>query len=133
MAELVILCDGSEHVVDASPPPHTVTPDAFERVTGWRVEERGLCRGDVCIPASTAGVVSDGRVDLAAAAGAMRREWVTEPAAAVGVLGEAAADRAAALASLEAPEFALPDLDGNIHRLSDFRGRKVLLAAFASW
>ena len=26
-----------------------------------------------------------------------------------------------------APEFALPDQNGNIHRLSDYRGRKVIL------
>jgi hypothetical protein len=27
----------------------------------------------------------------------------------------------------------LPDLDGNLHRLSDYRGKKVLLSAWASW
>ena len=32
-----------------------------------------------------------------------------------------------------APDFALPDLDGRVHRLSDFRGRKVFLATWASW
>ncbi|MGI9659669.1 MAG: peroxiredoxin family protein [Gaiellaceae bacterium] len=32
-----------------------------------------------------------------------------------------------------APDFALPDLDGVEHRLSDFRGRKVILLSWASW
>jgi peroxiredoxin len=37
------------------------------------------------------------------------------------------------LASLEAPDFALPDWQGRPHRLSHYRGRKVLLATWASW
>jgi peroxiredoxin len=32
-----------------------------------------------------------------------------------------------------APAFALPDLDGRRHRLSDHRGNKVLLVTWASW
>jgi len=47
--------------------------------------------------------------------------------------GEAALKRRDSLASLEAPDFELPDLDGKMHRLSDYRGKKVLLAAWASW
>jgi peroxiredoxin len=27
----------------------------------------------------------------------------------------------------------LPDLSGRMHALSDFRGKKVLLVAYASW
>jgi hypothetical protein len=51
----------------------------------------------------------------------------------VAYLGAAAAVRAARLASLEAPDFSLPDLDGRAHSLSEHRGRKVLLVAHASW
>ena len=31
------------------------------------------------------------------------------------------------------PDFALPRLDGTLGRLSDYRGKKVLLFHFASW
>ena len=31
------------------------------------------------------------------------------------------------------PDFRLPRLDGTFGRLSDFRGKKVLLVHFASW
>jgi hypothetical protein len=51
----------------------------------------------------------------------------------VACLGVGAAARGAALASLEAPHFALPDLAGRVHALSEQRGRKVLLVAWASW
>jgi len=37
------------------------------------------------------------------------------------------------LRSLEAPDFTLPDLDGKLHSLSDYRGKKVLLMSWASW
>lgn len=49
------------------------------------------------------------------------------------VLGTGAAQRAAALATLQAPDFSLPDLDGRVQRLSDHRGRKVFLVSWASW
>ena len=48
-------------------------------------------------------------------------------------LGVAARERARVLATLEAPDFSLPDLDGRLHALSAHRGRKVLLVAYASW
>ena len=31
------------------------------------------------------------------------------------------------------PDFLLPSIDGGLGRLSDFRGKKVLLFNFASW
>jgi hypothetical protein len=37
------------------------------------------------------------------------------------------------LASLEAPNFTLPDLKGKMHSLADLRGKKVLLVTWASW
>ena len=32
-----------------------------------------------------------------------------------------------------APDFTLPDSTGRMHRLSDHRGKKVLLVTWASW
>jgi len=32
-----------------------------------------------------------------------------------------------------APDFTLPDLDGNLVSLSDFRGKKTLVFIWASW
>ena len=32
-----------------------------------------------------------------------------------------------------APDFALPDLDGQVHTLSEQRGHPVVLAYFATW
>ena len=41
--------------------------------------------------------------------------------------------RRRALTELEAPPFALPDLDGNLHALEEWHSQKKLLVAFASW
>ena len=48
-------------------------------------------------------------------------------------IGVPAAERARQLASLEAPNFSLPDLDGRLHSLSEHRGTKVFLVAYGSW
>ncbi|WP_297528692.1 peroxiredoxin family protein [Thiohalobacter sp.] len=33
----------------------------------------------------------------------------------------------------DAPDFALPDMDGRVHRLSDYRGKVVILNFWATW
>jgi hypothetical protein len=48
-------------------------------------------------------------------------------------LGVSAEERGRRLASLEAPDFTLNDLDGHPHSLSDYRGKKVFLVAYGSW
>jgi hypothetical protein len=72
------------------------------------------------------------------AAAAKRAETAGRPVAVdlaerAAYLGVSAAERAKALASLDAPDFTLPDLDGRRHSLSQYRGKKVLLVAYASW
>ncbi|WP_267145172.1 ResA-like WAxxUGC motif-containing protein [Myxococcus qinghaiensis] len=107
----------------------------FERATGWQWKPVGLCRDDTCMPIPRGGrkLVDGDRID---AAGVWRQAgWpvVHNREGTLWVLGEGAARRAAALTSLEAPDFTLPDLDGRLHRLSDYRGRKVFLVTWASW
>jgi acetyl esterase/lipase len=70
-------------------------------------------------------------VDALAAAG--DRPVAVEREERVAFVGESAGARAARLASLQAPDFALPDLDGRVHSLAEHRGEKVLLIAYASW
>ncbi len=110
---------------------------AIEQATGWTWKREGLCRGDLCVPlppAAAAGeVVRDGRLDLAAMWRRSGQPVVHDGASRHWVLGTGATQRGAALATLQAPDFQLPDLAGRAHRLSHYRGRKVLLATWASW
>jgi len=105
-------------------------------VSGWELKPEGLCRGDICVPVaqgSGAQYVREEQIDLAGFWGHMNEPFAKSRDNAVWAFGEAAAVRATELESLEAPDFSLPDLDGNPHALSDFRGQKILLATWASW
>ena len=79
--------------------------------------------------------IRDGHINVAALCGATSVSLVlhSDPRRRVGSLARGAGERGAALASLDAPDFALPDLADRVHRLSDYRGRKVLLVTWASW
>jgi hypothetical protein len=107
---------------------------ALESALGWTVKPEGLCRGAACVPTRTRPdlVTADG-VDLAGVAALLDRPLALDVEAAAAALGAAAHERAARLASLDAPDFTLADLDGRLHSLSEWRGKKVLLVAYASW
>jgi hypothetical protein len=82
---------------------------------------------------AVAALVRDGAIDLATLADLLGRPLALDAAEVRACLGVAAADRARTLASLDAPDFTLPDLDGRPHTLSAYRGKKIFLIAFASW
>jgi hypothetical protein len=107
---------------------------ALERALGFELREEGLCRGALCIPLlGRAGLLSAAGVDLERLAGLLERPLALDLEARAASLGESAAALCARQETLEAPDFELPDLEGRRHRLSDLRGRKVALHAFASW
>jgi hypothetical protein len=109
-------------------------PADVETALGWELKPAGLCQGGVCIPVRDAtDLVNHDGVDLAGLAHALDRPLALDVDERSAYLGAAAAQRAAQLASLQAPEFTLPDLSGRMHSLSDYRGNKVLLIAYASW
>ena len=111
-----------------------VADAALERALGWKLEAQGLCKGDVCVSVrDRASLVGGGGIDLEGFAKALGRPLALDREERVAVLGVSDAERRAALASLAAPDFELPDLAGRLHRLSDQRGKKVLLIAYASW
>jgi hypothetical protein len=107
-----------------------------EQATGWVAKPEGLCQGPACVPLPAGRereLVDAGRINLAALWRHLGQTAVHSVRGHVWVLGRSARDRAAALASLEAPDFTLPDPTGRPHRLSDYRGKKVLLVTWASW
>jgi hypothetical protein len=109
-------------------------PAALEAALGWAVHDGLLCSDAMCIPvADEAALVSDGAIDLAGFARTLDRALAVDAAERAAFLGASARERAQALASQHAPDFTLPDLDGRMHALSEHRGQKILLVAWASW
>jgi hypothetical protein len=108
----------------------------LERATGWTLKPEGLCRDDVCsviTPADRERWVDGDSVCASELWEKLGRPVLHDNARTTWMLGEAAEDRSRALASLRAPDFTLPDITGKLHSLSDFRGKKVFLATWASW
>ena len=110
------------------------------RATGWTWKPEGLCCDDTCLPIPASMLASadnplvrDGQLNLSAVWRNSGQPVVHDDAAQSWVLGTGSAQRHAALEGLQAPDFCLPDLDGKPHRLSNYRGQKVLLATWASW
>jgi len=131
-----LIDEGRVHVTPATMAGERVwlTPGALQAAFGWEVKPRGLCKDDRCIPVHGHGdVVTDAGVDLAGFAALLSRPLALDLEERVACLGASATDRAAKLASLDAPDFTLPDVDGTMHSLSDYRGQKILLVAYASW
>jgi hypothetical protein len=107
-----------------------------EAATGWMAKPEGLCKGAVCVPLPAGReheLLDGGRINLAALWRQLGQPAVRSERGHVWVLSESGRARTAALASLEAPDFALPDPSGRMHRLSDYRGKKVFLVTWASW
>jgi hypothetical protein len=136
-AEDFTLIDGDRVVaLPASVEGDTVriAPDALRDATGWELKPEGLCRGDVCVPVrDREALASDRGIDLAVLARALDRPLALDVAERAAALGTSAAERGAQLATLEAPDFTLPDLHGRMHTLSAHRGKKALLIVYASW
>ena len=103
-----------------------ITPGEFGRATGWEIKPEGACKGEVCVP------LTAGDFDLLKTAERLGMAVVHDADMGLWAIGpESIGGRA--LASAEAPELVLPDVDGNEFRLSSLRGQKVVLVSWAPY
>jgi len=107
----------------------SVDREAFERGTGWALKPEGACRGDVCVPLPAGS--ADGTLDIPAVAERLGMPLVRH-ADDLAALGPASLG-GRVLASAEAPELVLPDLDGRRFDLASLRGKKVVLVAWSPY
>jgi hypothetical protein len=139
----VVIYDGTAHEVRSSTEPSKdlwVTMEDLKSATRYVVKPQGVCRDDLCYPLPKAR-----KAEFIARRGAA--SWfnlsefarlINQPIAAdekhqVWYFGPRSQDINSHLLSLEAPGFSLPDINGKLHSLSDFQGKKVLLLTWASW
>jgi len=136
---ITLLSDGAETSLSAHVTGDDVWLSATDltRATGWKLTRDGFCQGSMCIPIPPGRAAeltrADGSVNVAAFARLRGQALVHDDDASVWALDASSTARTSTRASVEAPDFTLPDLTGRLHCLHEHRGRKVLLASWASW
>lgn len=107
----------------------------FNRATGWHLKDRGLCRGDTCLPVDDRGnFVEEGFLKLSAVADRLNRTFAVHPDPPVAYLGPSKNQVRDRLEAGRAPDFILPDWKNErTVSLSDFEGDKIFLLVWASW
>ena len=142
-----IIYDGI--ATELSAPPISLLPNSadlwvtlsdLKRATGFEVKPRGVCRDELCFPISKARrgafFIKRSQVtwfNLSEFARLVRQPTAYDEKHSVWYFGPRTEVQNGYLASLEAPSFTLPDINGKMHSLTDFRGKKVLLVTWASW
>jgi hypothetical protein len=139
MPATIIYSDKTTIVPSASPQRDDLwlSTSDLTRATGWELKPQGACLGERCVPLPQGReadfIRSNGDFNLATFARHLDQPVAHDDQHAVWSFGQAPEAIAGQLHSLEAPDFTLPDLDGKMHSLSDYRGKKVLLLSWASW
>jgi hypothetical protein len=116
-----------------------ITTVDLKRATRFEVKPQGVCRDELCFPLPKARqqefIQKTPPVtwfNMTAFASLVHQPVAHDAALSTWYFG-LRSDQRQQLSSLQAPDFTLPDLQGKPHRLSDFRGKKILLVAWASW
>ena len=117
-----------------------VVPEDLTRINGFVLKPEGACLDEICIPVrqdtdNDMVVTREGQrwFNVTELARKLNQSYAFDAEAQVWSFGKVPATRSNFLNSAIAPDFELPDHRGNLVRLSDFRGKKVLLVTWASW
>jgi hypothetical protein len=116
-----------------------ITTQDLKLATRFELKPQGVCRDELCFPLPKSRAKEFVReksgkswFNLTAFAALVRQPVAHDAALATWYFG-LRADQREGLASLHAPDFTLPDMEGKPHALSDFRGKKIFLVTWASW
>ena len=139
----LVIYDGVATAVSVAPDSPTdlwITTGDLTRATRFVIKPQGVCRDELCFPlpknrkaefVSKKGTTT--WFNLSEFARLIKQPVVVDQKNGVWYFGARDAEQNGYLTSLEAPNFTLPDLNGKLHSLADFRGKKVLLVTWASW
>lgn len=139
-----IIYDGKVTAVNSA--PGTVSSDLWitladlKSATRFENKPKGICRDELCFPLPKARksvfLKPQGKItwfNLSEFARLVRQPVAFDSEQSVWFFGPRADEQNGYVATLKAPDFKLPDMNGKLHSLSDFRGKKVLLLTWASW
>lgn len=112
----------------------SIAKSELEKFTGWQLKPQGLCIDEICAPVRDSSTLTDGKnIDLVEFARLTNQNIVIDQQRRIAALGERADSRNQSMATLDAPDFTLPDVHGRQVSFSDFNRRKRLLLAWSSW
>ena len=139
-----IIYDGKVTEIPSTPASNSadlwVTLADLKRATGFENKPKGVCRDELCFPLPKARKAAflnkEGKstwFNLTEFARLVRQPVAFDVEAATWFFGPRADEQNGYVATLKAPNFTLPDMNGKLHSLADYRGKKVLLLTWASW
>jgi hypothetical protein len=124
----------------ADPNDLWVVPEDLPRVNNFELKPEGACLADLCVPVRQdrdsdlfVTRARQGWFNVTGLARRLEQPFVVDHEHLVWSFGAIPVTRNSFLQSAMAPDFALPNLEGTPVRLSDFRGKKVLIVTWASW
>jgi len=139
----IVIYDGVATEISSAPEASSdlwIIVSDLTRATRFVIKPQGVCRDELCFPLpknrKTEFVAKKGSTtwfNLSEFARLIKQPFVTDQKNGIWYFSARAAEQSGYLTSLAAPNFTLPDLNGKLHSLSDFRGKKVLLVTWASW
>lgn len=117
-----------------------VKPEDLTRINDFVLKPEGACLEELCIPVlqdrdSDMYVTrqSQGWFNVTGLAEKLQQAFVVDHEDSVWSFGTLPLERQSFFRGGEAPDFELTDREGNLVRLADYRGKKVLLLTWASW
>ncbi len=124
----------------ADPNDLWVVPEDLPRVNRFELKPEGACLDELCVPVvqdrdSEMFVTRGGQpwFNVTALARRLEQAYVADHDRGIWSFGQIPVTRTGFLGSAIAPDFELPNRQGTMVRLSDFRGKKVLVVTWASW
>lgn len=137
-APATVLYKGSTIAVQETLPDPSdlwISPADLTRITGFTLRGNRACLGKTCVEDGRLIVRRSGKtwVNVTGLARKLQQPFAADHDANVWSFGLIPASRTDFASAAMAPDFAIKDRTGRTVRLSDFRGKRVLLVTWASW
>ena len=143
VADVTVLFDDTVVRVErtlADPNDLWVLPADLTRINGFELKPEGACLDAFCVPlrqdedsAMFVTRAGQGWFNVTELARRLQQAYAVDHDRQVWSFGQIPLTRQSFLRSGVAPDFTLPNRQGEPVHLSDFRGKKVLIVTWASW
>ncbi len=131
---------GAAKIASANPNDLWITLADLKMATGFVNKPQGVCRAELCFPLPKKRradfLQSQGKTtwfNLTEFARLLKQPVAHDAEQSAWYFGQRPDVQNSYTQNFKAPNFTLPDKNGKLHSLSDFRGKKVLIVTWASW